>query len=240
MSPGEVILSGSMLLAMPLALLAGVISFLSPCVLPLVPGYLGYVAGNAAPKSRVMLGATLFVLGFTTVFVSLGVVAGTAGLLFITRNPWVQALLGLLVIILGLVMIGRFGFMQRTFKLPISPKTGLWGAPLLGVVFALGWTPCIGPTLAAVLVMASDSGDPARGAILATIYSLGMGIPFILIAAGFGWATKSVDFLKRHLRALNLFGGGLLIVIGVLIATGLWSQLMTWFLGVTSGFQLIL
>jgi cytochrome c-type biogenesis protein len=229
-----------MLLAMPLALLAGVISFLSPCVLPLVPGYLGYVAGNAAPKSRVMLGATLFVLGFTTVFVSLGVVAGTAGLLFITRNPWVQALLGLLVIILGLVMIGRFGFMQRTFKLPISPKTGLWGAPLLGVVFALGWTPCIGPTLAAVLVMASDSGDPARGAILATIYSLGMGIPFILIAAGFGWATKSVDFLKRHLRALNLFGGGLLIVIGVLIATGLWSQLMTWFLGVTNGFQLIL
>jgi cytochrome c-type biogenesis protein len=130
--------------------------------------------------------------------------------------------------------------MQRTFKLPISPKTGLWGAPLLGVVFALGWTPCIGPTLAAVLVMASDSGDPARGAILATIYSLGMGVPFILIAAGFGWATRSVDFIKRHLRALNLFGGGLLIVIGVLIATGLWSQLMTWFLGVTSGFQLIL
>lgn len=240
MNPGEVILSGSMLLAMPLALLAGVISFLSPCVLPLVPGYLGYVAGNAAPKSRVMLGATLFVLGFTTVFVSLGVVAGTAGLLFITRSPWVQAVLGLLVVLLGLVMIGRFGFMQRTFKLPISPKTGLWGAPLLGVVFALGWTPCIGPTLAAVLVMASDSGDPARGAILATIYSLGMGVPFILIAAGFGWATRSVDFIKRHLRALNLFGGGLLIVIGVLIATGLWSQLMTWFLGVTSGFQLIL
>ena len=240
MSPGEVILSGSMLLAIPLALVAGVLTFLSPCVLPLVPGYLGYVAGNAAPKSKVLLGASLFVLGFTSVFVALGVLAGTAGLLFITRNPWVQAILGLLVIILGLAMIGKFGFLQRTFKFPISPRAGLWGAPLLGVVFALGWTPCIGPTLSAVLVLASDSGDPVRGAILATTYSLGIGIPFVLIAAGFGWATKSVDFLKRHLRALNLFGGSLLVVIGILIATGLWSQLMTLLQGVTSDFQLLL
>jgi cytochrome c-type biogenesis protein len=239
-SPGEVILSGSMLLALPLALVAGFLTFLSPCVLPLVPGYLGYVAGNAAPKSRVMLGASLFVLGFTAVFVALGVLAGTAGLLFISRNPWIQAILGVLVIILGLAMIGQFGFLQRTLKFPVSPNQGLWGAPLLGVVFALGWTPCIGPTLSAVLVLASDSGDPARGGILATVYSLGIGIPFILLAAGFGWATRSVSFLKKHIRALNLFGGSLLIVIGILIATGLWGQLMTWLQGVTSGFQLLL
>jgi cytochrome c-type biogenesis protein len=239
-SPGEVILSGSMLLALPLALVAGFLTFLSPCVLPLVPGYLGYVAGNAAPKSRVMLGASLFVLGFTAVFVALGVLAGTAGLLFISRNPWIQAILGVLVIILGLAMIGQFGFLQRTLKFPVSPNQGLLGAPLLGVVFALGWTPCIGPTLSAVLVLASDSGDPARGGILATVYSLGIGIPFILLAAGFGWATRSVSFLKKHIRALNLFGGSLLIVIGILIATGLWGQLMTWLQGVTSGFQLLL
>ena len=229
-----------MLIALPLALLAGVITFISPCVLPLVPGYLGYVSGSAAPKSKIITGAILFVLGFTAVFVSLGVLAGTAGFLFVARNQWIQLVLGILVIIFGLAMIGQFGFLQRTLKLNYSPKVGLLGAPLLGVVFALGWTPCIGPTLSAVLVLASDSGDPIRGGILATVYSLGIGIPFVLIAAGFGWATKSVSFVKKHIRTFNLFGGGLLVLIGVLLATGIWNRFMLWMQEVTSGFTVIL
>lgn len=240
MTPGEIVLSGSMLLALPIALLAGVITFLSPCVLPLVPGYLGYVAGSAAPKSRVIVGSLLFVLGFTTVFVSLGVLAGTAGLLFLSQNTWVQIVLGALVVVFGLVMIGQFKFMQQTIKLKVSPKVGLAGAPLLGVVFALGWTPCIGPTLSAVLVLASDAGDPARGAILATVYSLGIGIPFVLIAAGFNWATKSVEFVKQHIRGFNLFGGAMLVVIGVLLMTGIWGQFIAWIQVVTSGFTVLL
>ena len=240
MTPGEIVLSGSMLLALPIALLAGVITFLSPCVLPLVPGYLGYVAGSAAPRSRVIAGSLLFVLGFTTVFVLLGVLAGTAGLLFLSQNTWVQLVLGALVVIFGLAMIGQFKFLQQSIKLPISPKLGLAGAPLLGVVFALGWTPCIGPTLSAVLVLASDSGDPVRGAILATVYSLGIGIPFVLIAAGFNWATKSVGFVKRHIRGFNLFGGGMLVLIGVLLMTGIWGRFISWIQVVTSGFTVLL
>ncbi|MFM2019977.1 MAG: hypothetical protein RL718_558 [Actinomycetota bacterium] len=240
MTPGEIVLSGSMLLALPIALLAGVITFLSPCVLPLVPGYLGYVAGSAAPRSRVIAGSLLFVLGFTTVFVLLGALAGTAGLLFLSQNTWVQVVLGALVVIFGLAMIGQFKFLQQSIKLPVSPKLGLAGAPLLGVVFALGWTPCIGPTLSAVLVLASDSGDPVRGAILATVYSLGIGIPFVLIAAGFNWATKSVGFVKRHIRGFNLFGGGMLVLSGVLLMTGIWGRFIAWIQVVTSGFTVLL
>jgi cytochrome c-type biogenesis protein len=239
-NPAEIILNGSLLAAMPIALLAGLVTFLSPCVLPLVPGYLGYVSGAAQSKGRLVVGAILFVLGFTLVFVALGVLAGSAGLLFIANNFWVQAVLGAFVILLGLAMIGKFNFLQQTFKVPFSPKAGLAGAPLLGMVFALGWTPCIGPTLAAVLMLASTTGDPVRGGILATVYSLGIGIPFVLIALGMRWAVASVAFVKKHIRAFNIFGGSLLIVIGVLLMTGLWGQFLTWIQGVTSGFQLIL
>ncbi|MEY4962572.1 MAG: hypothetical protein RLZZ249_1269 [Actinomycetota bacterium] len=240
MNPGQIILEGSLLVAIPLSLLAGVITFISPCVLPLVPGYLGYVSGSAAPKSKVLAGSALFVLGFTVVFVSLGVLAGTAGLLFLARNPWIQAVFGGLVVLFGLAMLGQFRFLQNTVKLGISPRVGLAGAPLLGVVFALGWSPCIGPTLSAVLVLASDSGDPVRGGILAAFYSLGIGIPFMLIAAGFSWATKSVGFVKRHIRFFNIFGGSVLILIGLLMVTGLWGRFMLWIQEVSGGFQLVL
>ena len=238
MNPGQVILEGSLLIAIPLSLLAGILTFLSPCVLPLVPGYLGYVSGSAAPKSKVLAGSVLFVLGFSAVFVSLGVLAGTAGLVFLARNQWIQIILGALVVIFGLAMIGQFSLLQRSIKVPFSPKVGLAGAPMLGVVFALGWTPCIGPTLSAVLVLASDSGDPVRGGILATFYSLGIGIPFLLIAAGFGWASRSISFVKQHIRAFNVFGGVMLIVIGLAMVTGIWGQFMLWMQEVTSEFQL--
>ncbi len=238
MNPGQVILEGSLLIAISLSLLAGILTFLSPCVVPLVPGYLGYVSGSAAPKSKVLAGSVLFVLGFSAVFVSLGVLAGTAGLLYLVRNQWIQIILGALVVIFGLAMIGQFSLLQRSIKVPFSPKVGLAGAPMLGVVFALGWTPCIGPTLSAVLVLASDSGDPVRGGILATFYSLGIGIPFLLIAAGFGWASRSISFVKKHIRAFNIFGGVMLIVIGLAMVTGIWGQFMLWMQEVTSVFQL--
>lgn len=231
MTPGELVLSGSMLVAIPIALLAGIITFVSPCVLPLVPGYLGFVSANA--RSKVVTGTLLFVLGFTAVFVSLGVLAGSAGLLFFVREPLIQLLLGLLVVLFGVAQLGGVGFLQRTVRLP-NPRVGLAGAPFLGVVFALGWTPCIGPTLSAVLVLASDAGDPVRGGVLATVYSLGIGIPFLLIAAGFGFAARSVEFVKEHIRAINIIGGVVLIVLGMLIASGLWLQFTNWMQEVNS------
>ncbi len=238
MNSGELVLSGSLLIAIPISLLAGFLSFVSPCVLPLVPGYLGYVAGSAGSRNRVLLGSVLFVLGFTLVFVLLGVLAGAAGIVFLNQNRWLQVVLGLLVMVMGFVMIGQFSLLQRTIRLPLKPKFGLAGAPLLGVVFALGWTPCIGPTLSAVLTLASDSADAGRGALLATVYSLGLGLPFIFLAAGFNWATGAASWIRGRIRGINLFGGSVLILLGLLIATGLWNQITAWLQVVMGGYQL--
>lgn len=234
MNPGDIILNGSMLAAIPMALLAGLVSFLSPCVLPLVPGYLGFVSGmsgtnHEASRRRTLIGAALFVLGFSLVFVSFGAAFGGLGaVVYASGLQWVQRILGIFVFALGFVMIGQFAFMQRTFKMQVSSKLGLVGAPLLGVAFGLGWTPCIGPTLAAVLSLASNSGDPAKGALLAFIYALGIGLPFIAIAAGFSWATKSVGFVKRHIRSFNIGGGVLLMILGLLLVTGIWNRFAAW------------
>jgi cytochrome c-type biogenesis protein len=229
------ITSGSLFLAIPIAFFAGLVSFLSPCVLPLLPSYLGLVSANT--KNKVVLGSILFVLGFTLVFVFLGAGFGSLGTLFYgeTKN-WIQRISGVLVIGLGVVLLGGFDFAQRTAKLNLKPKAGLIGAPLLGIVFGLGWTPCIGPTLAAVLSLAFDSASTGRGAVLATSYSLGLGLPFVLVAAGFSFATKSVGFIKKHIKVINIIGGWLLVVLGLLLVSGLWQSVIDWVGEVTYGF----
>nr|WP_217498941.1 cytochrome c biogenesis protein CcdA [Leifsonia sp. C5G2] len=230
------------MLALPVALLAGLVSFASPCVLPLVPGYLAYVGGMSDPgakrdRSRVLTGVALFILGFAVVFIAYGAAFGALGFWLVRWQEVVIRVLGALVIVMGLVFIGQFSFLQRTIKPSWRPATGLIGAPLLGIVFGLGWTPCIGPTLAAISALSVGSGSPWRGALLGLFYCIGLGIPFLLVALGFDWVAGSVAFLKRHIRAINIIGGVLLVVIGVLMVTGLWSELMSQFLAVIQGFE---
>lgn len=228
---GEAIFSGQLLVAIPIALLAGLISFASPCVLPLVPGYLGYVGGLVEPGStrgrgRLLTGVALFVLGFSLVFVSIAAFAGTVGAWVVQWEELVTRILGGVVIVMGLVFIGQFGVMQRTIKPSWRPATGLAGAPLLGIVFAIGWTPCLGPTLTAITALSFQSGSAPRAALLGFVYCLGLGIPFLLVALGLTWMTGSIAFIKRHIRTINIIGGTLLVVIGVLMVSGVWTAWM--------------
>jgi cytochrome c-type biogenesis protein len=223
-----IIADGQLWLAIPLALLAGLVSFASPCVLPLVPGYLGYVTGTTAPASRwrPVLGVGLFILGFALVFIAYGAAFGSLGGWLIRWQDLLIRVLGGVVIIMGLVFIGAFRTFQRTAKLPITPRTGLAGAPLLGIVFGLGWTPCLGPTLAAISALSIGTGSALRGALLTAVYCLGLGLPFLVLAAGLGWAANAVTFLRRHIRAINIGGGVTMIVIGILMVTGIWTTIV--------------
>jgi cytochrome c-type biogenesis protein len=226
----EAILSGQMAVAVPVALLAGLVSFLSPCVLPLVPGYLGYVGGiteSGRRRGRVVLGVLLFVLGFTIVFVAESAVSGALGFWLVRWRELITQLMGIVVIVMGLVFIGQFTFLQRTIKPSWVPRTGLVGAPLLGIVFALGWTPCLGPTLAAINLLSIQSGSAWQGTWLGIAYCLGLGIPFLLVALGAGWASGAIRAVKRHMRTVNIIGGAILIVIGLLMVTGIWSAIMS-------------
>ena len=268
MNIGAVVADGTLWVAIPIAVLAGLISFLSPCVLPLVPGYLGFIGGAVAPRpvpvpvssrsarsttddraaapapatvpepvegpgrSRLLLGVLLFIAGFAVVFVSAAMLGGTLGRFLIEYADIITRVLGVLIIAMGLVFIGLFGFAQRTFRPQVRSNLGLVGAPLLGVALGIGWTPCIGPTLAVILQLSFDSGSAARGAVLGLAYSLGLGIPFVLLTLGFGWATRSVGFLRRHIRVVNIVGGSVLIVLGLLMVTGVWNALMAQLQGV--------
>ena len=241
MNPGQLVVDGALWIAIPIAALAGLVSFLSPCVLPLVPGYLGYLGGAAgsnpgaaatgstvtAERTRLLLGVGLFIAGFTVVFVTVTILGGTFGFLLLQYANILTRILGAVVIVLGLVFIGFFGIAQRTLRPRVQSRAGLIGAPLLGFALGVGWTPCIGPTLAAILSMSWNLGDPARAGLLGLAYSLGLGIPFLLLAVGWGWASRSVSFLRRHIRALNIVGGALLVLLGVLMVTGLWTTLMS-------------
>ena len=254
---------GPLLVAAAVAALVGLISFASPCVLPLVPGYLSYVTGlvgtgvrtatpatpatpapagdgavatavrapvdERSPRGRMVLGAVLFVLGFTAVFVAFGAAFGGLGRLLLVHADVITRVMGGVTVLVGLGFLGWLPFLQRTKKLSVKPATGLAGAPLLGVVFGLGWTPCLGPTLSAVNSLAFTEATAARGAFLGVAYCLGLGVPFVLVALGARWAVGATTFLRRHAAAVSRFGGAVLIVVGLLLLTGAWTEMMIWF-----------
>ncbi|WP_336707504.1 cytochrome c biogenesis CcdA family protein [Oerskovia sp. USHLN155] len=255
--------SGSMLLAVPVAILAGLVSFASPCVLPLVPGYVGYVSGLAAANAgatgaraggggtalktarttgrwRVVTGVGLFVAGFTLVFVLLMVAAGAVGVYVKEWEDVITRVLGVVVILMGFAFMGAMPFLQRDRRLHVSPTAGLWGAPLLGIVFGLGWAPCIGPTLTAVVALSLDEATAGRGAILGIAYSLGLGIPFLLIGIGLERSKKAVAFLRRHRVAIMRIGGGMLILIGLALVTGVWGTWTARLSGLITGFETVI
>ncbi len=284
----NVVLSGPLILALPVAVAAGAVTFLSPCVLPLVPGYLSYVTGmsgtaagqgrrgparepapamaaaqaggpavaagvagqetselaaassaatsadpaaDAIQRGRVVAGAMLFVLGFSVLFASEGVLLGGLGEKLLVHQRVVTQVLGVVTIVLGLLFAGvldRLTLTGRIFRPSWRPRAGLAGAPLLGLMFALTWTPCIGPTLSAVLGLAGTSGTAARGALLALAYGIGLGIPFLIVAFAFQRGMQFFGWARRHARLITGLGGAMLVVVGVLEVTGTWSAAMSW------------
>jgi cytochrome c-type biogenesis protein len=276
---GEVVSSGSLVVAIPLAVLAGLISFASPCVLPLVPGYLSYVTGltgaeleearaagaavpaaaaaggagaaaapgtagaPAAPglrlpvRHRVVLGTLGFILGFSAVFVSYGALFGGLGAELLAHQEVITRVLGVVVIVLGLGFLGLVPSLQREARIHHRPARGIWGAPLLGALFALGWTPCIGPTLAAVQSLAFTEGSAARGALLSVAYCIGLGLPFLVIGLAMERGLEAMAWARRNTRAIQVVGGVSMILLGVLMVTGLWGSLTIAMRGWVSGFE---
>lgn len=282
---------GPLLVAMSVAALAGLVSFLSPCVLPLVPGYLSFVTGLAgadlevpgppraaaadgrpgwtpaspaspgshtglgpvavlAPvaaatgparrvRGRVLLGTVLFVLGFSAVFVAGGAFFGGLGGLLVVHKTAVDRILGALTVLMGLAFLGLVPGMQRELRIHRIPAAGLAGAPLLGVMFGVGWTPCLGPTLAAVQTLAYTQASAGRGALLTAAYCAGLGIPFIATGLAFRRAMGAFAAVRKHSRLITRFGGALLIVVGLLLVTGVWEQIMLQLRSTISGYTTV-
>ena len=251
---------GPLLVALAVSALVGLISFASPCVLPLVPGYLSYVTGlvgsgartttaaapapapaptgggtatavrtdERAPRGRMVLGSVLFVLGFTAVFVAITTAFGGLGRLLLVHNQVITQVMGGVTVLVGLGFLGWLPLLQRTKRMTVRPTVGLAGAPLLGVVFGLGWTPCLGPTLAAVQNLAFAEATAGRGALLGLAYCLGLGVPFVLVALGARWAVGATTFLRVHARAVTRFGGAVLVLVWLLLLTVAWTKMMEW------------
>ncbi|MCW2577364.1 MAG: cytochrome c biosis protein transrane region [Modestobacter sp.] len=271
----DTVLSGPVLLALPVAAAAGLISFLSPCVLPLVPGYLSYVTGlsgaelgeaqrpvpASAPgaalaaaggvvvatppspatvrRGRVLLGSTLFVLGFSAVFIAGGALFGGLGARLVEHREVVDRVLGALTVLLGLGFLGLVPGLQRELRFHRLPAAGLAGAPLLGVLFGVGWTPCLGPTLGAVQTLAYTQASAGRGALLTAAYCLGLGVPFLLTGLAMRRALGAFAVVKRHYALVTRIGGGLLVVVGLLLVSGLWARIVLEMQVMISGFETV-
>jgi cytochrome c-type biogenesis protein len=230
----EQALSGSLLLAVPVALVAGLVSFFSPCVIPLLPGYLSYATGlsgadlGTARRGRLLAGSVLFVSGFTVVFVILGLATGALGSWLVEWSDQLAFVLGVLTILLGLAFAGWLPFTQREWRIHKVPSVGLAAAPVIGFLFGLGWTPCLGPTLAAIQVLSLQQGTVARGAVLSAVYALGLGIPFVVAALAYRRALNAFGWVRRHQVWVMRIGGLMLVAVGVLLVTGYWTQWVTW------------
>ena len=242
----EAITSGTFMLAFVVAFLAGLVSFFSPCVVPLLPGYLSYVSGvsvedlERSGRSRLVLGSVLFVLGFSAVFVAGGALFGSFGQKLAPFRREMSIVAGIVLILMGLAFLGAFRFLQRDVRVHSVRGTGLAMAPVLGFVFGVGWTPCIGPTLTAVLVLANNEGTMARGAMLTTAYCLGLGLPFIVAALSFRRFMSASDWIRRHQRGVVIAGGTMLITMGVLLVSGWWADLTISMQQWISGFDVII
>ena len=229
--------SGSMVLAVPIAVLAGLVSFFSPCVIPLLPGYLSYTTGLSGAdladseqtphRGRMLAGSMLFVLGFTVVFVLLGVASASVSRWFFVNQTALNIVLGVLAIALGLAFMGLVPILQRDVRIHRVPAVGLAAAPLLGFLFGLGWTPCIGPTLSVILFLAYGE-DALRGGVLLAFYSLGLGLPFILAALAWRRAIGAVAWIRDHQLWVTRLGGAMLVLVGVLLLTGWWTESVQW------------
>jgi len=241
----ETVLDGSLLAALPVALLAGLVSFFSPCVVPLLPGYLSYTTGLAgadlesAKRGRMLAGSLLFVLGFSFVFISYGALFGAVGDWLWEYQDQITVVLGAFTILLGVAFLGAVPWLQRDWRFHRVPAVGLAAAPLLGVLFGLGWTPCIGPTLGAITTLAFNEGTAERGALLSLAYCLGLGLPFIAAALAYRRMLGTVRWVRKHQAWVTRLGGLMLIVVGILLVTGWWDALVgdlrSWVSGTTLG-----
>lgn len=243
-SVSDTITSGSLLLAIPLAFAAGLVSFLSPCVAPLVPGYVSLITGLSADellegrghRNRALAGTLGFTLGFGLLFVSYGVAFGSIGAVLSQHQAAISRTLGLLVLVLGIAYLGGIPMLEREFGPQMRGRGGVAMSPLLGVAFGLGWVPCVGPTLAAVQTLAFSEASAWRGAALSLLYSLGLGLPFIAIGLFFERSLVALRWMRKHRRRIQQLGGVMLVVLGVLLVTGWWDQLSIWMRIQASGY----